>query len=70
MSKEKKNIYVHETITLFSDNGELVMETEENIIVFNAENLFKDLPTIVEMCHKETKNSFTETVKQLNDFRL
>lgn len=66
MGKKKKSIYVHETETIWSDNGEVYLETDNNIIVFNADTLFKDLPSIVSLCHKETLKSFKETEKELN----
>lgn len=50
-----KTIYIHETITIWSDNGEIYLETEDNVLVFNAETLFNDIPTIMTLALKERK---------------
>ena len=49
MSKE--NIYIHETHTIWRDNGEVYLETDNQTIVFNASNLLKDLDFMSKKCH-------------------
>ena len=54
--KTKQTIYIHETVTLWSDNGEVYLETcNGDILVFNAESLFNDIPTIMTLALKERK---------------
>jgi hypothetical protein len=51
-----KSIYIHETITIWSDNGEIYLETDNGtVLVFNAETLFNDIPTIMTLALKERK---------------
>ena len=55
---ENKTTYVHETETLWAENGEIYMYYNDgSIIVFNAENLFSDLPCLLQLCLKEKKKS-------------
>jgi len=54
--KAKQTIYIHETVTLWSDNGEVYLETcNGDTLVFNAEALFNDIPTIMTLALKERK---------------
>ena len=71
MSKEN-NIYVHETDSLWSNNGEVFISTENGLIVFNARNLLTDLDTILHLTikevnkeNKELKDRLKETIKQI-----
>ena len=51
-----KTIYIHETITIWSDNGEIYLQTDnDTVLVFNAETLFNDIPTIMTLALKERK---------------
>ena len=51
-----KSIYIHETITIWSDNGEIYLQTDnDTVLVFNAETLFNDIPTIMTLALKERK---------------
>ena len=51
------HIYVPSTHTLYADNGEVTMITEnEDTITFNVDTLFEDLPTLLQLCLKERKN--------------
>ena len=53
---KNKSIYIHETITIWSDNGEIYLETDNGtVLVFNAETLFNDIPTIMTLALKERK---------------
>jgi len=67
------NTYVHELLSIWSENGEVHLHTEKDTIVFNARNLLPDLDTILSMTikevdkeNKELKNRLKETIKQLN----
>ena len=54
--RQMKTIYIHETITIWSDNGEIYLETDNGtVLVFNAETLFNDIPTIMTLALKERK---------------
>jgi len=50
-----KSIYIHETETIWSDNGEIYLQTKDNVLVFNAEALFNDIPSIMTLALKERK---------------
>ena len=50
-----KSIYIHETETIWSDNGEIYLQTKDNVLVFNAEALFNDIPAIMTLALKERK---------------
>ena len=70
MSKE--NIYIHETHTIWSDNGEVYLETDNQTIVFNASNLFKDLDYLIHITFEEVneeqkrvKRSIKQTLKKI-----
>ena len=70
MSKE--NIYIHETHTIWSDNGEVYLETDNQTIVFNASNLLKDLDPLVHLTFEEVnkeqkrvKQSIKQTLKKI-----
>ena len=66
MSKE--NIYIHETHTIWSDNGEIYLETDTQTIVLNASNLLKDLDLTFEEINKEqkrVKQSIKQTLKNI-----
>ena len=38
-----KHTYIHETHTIWADNGEVYLQTDKDTIVFNARNLLRDL---------------------------
>jgi hypothetical protein len=50
-----ESIYIHESHTIYSENGEIHLITDNKHIVFNADNLFNDIPTLVDMALKERK---------------
>lgn len=59
------HIYVPSTHTIFSENGEVTIITEnEDTITFNADSLFEDLPNLLAMCLKERKAQ-EKLIKQL-----
>ena len=72
--KTNKTIYVHEIVTIWSENGEVMIQTcNDDIIVFNGENLFNDIPTLMNLSFKErrgTEQITTESIESgLNDIR-
>ena len=67
-----KNTYIHETHTIWADNGEVYLQTENDTIVFNARNLLQDLESILYLTIKEVnkenkdlKDRLKETIKTL-----
>ena len=70
--KQMKNTYIHEIHTIHSENGEVHLLNDNNIIVFNARNLLHDLDIILHFAikevskeNKELKNRLKETIKTL-----
>ena len=67
-----KHTYIHETHTMFSENGEVHLINDSNHIVFNARNLLQDLDSILHLAIKEVnkenkdlKDRLKETIKTL-----
>ncbi len=67
-----KHTYIHETHTIWADNGEVYLQTENDTIVFNARNLLKDLEPMLYLTIKEVnkenkdlKDRLKETIKTL-----
>lgn len=52
---KRKHIYVHETETLWVDNGELHIICDNGHIVWNMETLYNDLPHFLDFCIQEHK---------------
>lgn len=54
---ENKTIYIHETHTLYAENGELHLLYDDGDydkqLVFNVETLYNDLPNIIRLCVEE-----------------
>ena len=72
--KTNKTIYVHEIITIWSENGEVMIQTcNDDIIVFNGENLFNDIPSLMTVALKERRKQEELTLELiesgLNDIR-
>ena len=64
--------YIHETHTIWADNGEVYLQTENDTIVFNASNLLRDLEPMLYLTIKEVnkenkdlKDRLKETIKTL-----
>ena len=51
-----ESIYIHETHTIYSENGEVHLLTDDKHIVFNADTLFNDIPALADMALKERKS--------------
>ena len=67
-----KHTYIHETHTMFSENGEVHLVNDTNTIVFNARNLLQDLEPMLYLTIKEVnkenkdlKDRLKETIKTL-----
>ena len=62
-----KNTYLHETHTIFAENGELFLMDDKQQIVINIDNFIKDLPSIIYFCKKEHKKSNKELYKRIEN---
>ena len=67
-----KNTYIHETHTIWANNGEVYLQTDTDTIVFNARNLLQDLEPMLYLAirevnegNKDLKDRLKETIKQL-----
>ena len=67
-----KHTYIHETHTMFSENGEVHLINDNNVVVFNARNLLQDLDYMLYLAikevnkeNKELKDRLKETIKTL-----
>ncbi len=65
--EEKKQMYVHETHTLWQDNGELHIECEQGTIVWNLETLYNDLPHLLSYCIEEHKKKEKRIKKEMEE---
>lgn len=71
----KKHTYVHETYRLHCNDGELyISHDNDKCVVFNVEQLYKDLPFIVTQVVKEQQKMqdwhlerLTESLKEIKD---
>ena len=61
--------YIHETHTMYAENGELHLLYEsgqhEKELVFNAETLYNDLPSIIRLCVEQKKESDKNTLERI-----
>lgn len=65
-----KTIYIHETTTLYSENGEVHIETcNGDLLVFRAEALFNDLPALATFCLKEIDANKKNILKELKEIK-
>ena len=60
-NKELIYTYLHESHTLYTENGELHIISDTQHIVINIDTFIHDLPYIVRMC----KNEYNKTNKEL-----
>ena len=67
-----KYTYIHETDTIWGQDGEVHIENDNHTIVFNARNLLHDLDSMLYFAikevnkeNKELKEKLKETLKQL-----
>ena len=66
-NKELIHTYLHESHTLYTDNGELHIVNDTQHIVINIDTFIKDLPSIVYMCKNEYKKSNKELFKRIKN---
>jgi hypothetical protein len=66
---ENKSTYIHETHTLYAENGELYLLYDDGDydkqLVFNVETLYNDLPSIIRLCVEQKKISDKNTLERL-----
>ena len=65
--KELKYTYLHESHTLYTDNGELHILNDTQHIVINIDTFIKDIPSIVYMCKNEYKKTNKELFKRIKN---
>lgn len=54
---ELKDIYIHETHTMYQENGELHLINDTQHIVINCDTFFNDLPHIVRLVIQGRENT-------------
>ena len=67
--EKNKTMYVHESNTLWSDNGEVYLECDNGTIVFNADTLFNDIATLAALSLKERKKQENEILELLTKIK-
>ena len=67
--EKHKTIYVHESNTLWSGNGEVYLECDNGTIVFNADTLFNDIATLAALSLKERKKQENEILELLTKIK-
>jgi len=67
MTKKKaKTMYVHEIVSLWSDNGEIYMQTDtDDLIVINGDNFFNEIPHLMTLSLKERRKQEELTVESI-----
>jgi len=61
-----KNLYIHESISIFADSGELHIEADDNkTVVFNCSTLVQDLAIINDMVIKEAKRELSANITEI-----
>jgi len=56
-------VYLDNTHTIFSENGELHLISDDKTVVINCENFYNDLPYIVELIMKARQET-TELIEE------
>ncbi len=64
-----ESIYIHETHTIYSENGEVHLLTDDKHIVFNADTLFNDIPALADMALKERKEQEKIIINQIKNIK-
>ncbi len=66
---KNNTIYIHETHTLFANDGELHLLYDsgnyDKELIFNVESLYTDLPTIIRLCVEQKKQMDKNTLERL-----
>ena len=76
LKESKQDTYIHETHHLYCQNGELHIHygdvENDNLLVWNTDSLFKDLPFIINQVVKQNKkmqkmylNNIKEELKEM-----
>ena len=61
-----KNMYIHESNTIFVDSGELHIQADDNkSVVFNCSTLLQDLSIINDIVIKEAKKELSNNIQQI-----
>jgi len=64
--KEIKTIYVHEIVTIWSENGEIYLQTDtHDLIVINGDNFFNEIPHLMTLSLKERRKQEELTVESI-----
>ena len=58
--------YLHDIHTLYENNGELHLVSQNKTVIFNCEELFNDLPHIFELVLKARKENTKQVTKEIN----
>ena len=66
-NKELKHTYLHESHTLYTDNGELHIISDTKHIVINIDTFIHDLPMVIIMCKNEYKKTNKELFKRIKN---
>ena len=66
-NKELIHTYLHESHTLYTENGELHIVNDTQHIVINIDTFIKDIPSIVYMCKNEYKKTNKELFKRIKN---
>mgnify|MGYP003628114511 CR=1 FL=1 len=66
-NKELIYTYLHESHTLYTENGELHIINDTQHIVINIDTFIHDLPSIVYMCKNEYKKTNKELFKRIKN---
>jgi hypothetical protein len=64
-----KTLYIHESHTIYSSDGEVYLESDNGTIVFNADTLFNDIPALAEMALKERRKQEKNIINQIKKIK-
>ena len=64
---ELKDIYIHETHTLWQENGEVHLLNDTQHIVINCDTFFCDLPSIIRLVIEGREEQTKLTLDNLKD---
>jgi len=67
--EQNKTIYVHESHTLWSDNGEVYLACDNGTVVFNADTLFNDIANLAALALKERKKQELYVLEELTKIK-
>ena len=66
-NKKLIHTYLHESHTLYTENGELHIINDTQHIVINIDTFIHDIPSIVYMCKNEYKKRNKELFKRIKN---